>query len=216
MILAWRWLSYVGVLFLAGCAALTVGSHFQSGRQALLRNDPETALSYFYEVADKNPTYIYHSMDFRESIWTYVGRAQYETKRYAEARKSLERALSLDRDDNLARLYLGLTLTRTGELARGMKEIESAMQGIYDWIEYMNRTRPLQAYWDPLRQMRNSIEKDLQAGRDANPEQLMANAEWLGAEMEQEIDRVRRDERQQLDRSLDRERGVSIGIGIGF
>jgi hypothetical protein len=34
--------------------------------------------------------------------------------------------------------------------------------------------------------------------------------------MEQEIDRVRRDERQQLDRSLDRERGVSIGIGIGF
>jgi tetratricopeptide (TPR) repeat protein len=155
-------------------------------------------------------------MDFRESIWTYVGRAQYETKRYAEARKSLERALSLDRDDNLARLYLGLTLTRSGELARGMKEIESAMQGIYDWIEYMNRTRPLQAYWDPLRQMRNSIEKDLQAGRDANPEQLMANAEWLGAEMEQEIDRVRRDERQQLDRSLDRERGVSIGIGIGF
>lgn len=218
MIWAWRWLIYVGVFFLAGCAALTAGSHFQSGRQALLRNDPETALSYFHEVADKNPTYIYQSMDFRESIWTYLGRAQYETKRYAEARKSLERALSLDRDDNLARLYLGLTLARTGELARGMKEIESAMQGIYDWIEYMNRTRPLQAYWDPLRQMRNSIEKDLQAisGREGNPEELLANAEWLGKEMEQEIDRVRRDERQQLDRSLDRERGVSIGIGIGF
>lgn len=195
---------------------MTVGSHFQSGRQALLRNDPETALSYFREVAEKNPTYIYQSMDFRENIWTYLGRAQYETKRYEEARRSLERALSLDRDDNLARLYLGLTLTRTGELARGMKEIESAMQGIYEWLEYMNRTRPLQAYWDPMRQMRNSIEKDLQAGRDANPEQLMANAEWLGAEMEQEIDRVRRDERQQLDRSFDRDRGVSIGIGIGF
>jgi tetratricopeptide (TPR) repeat protein len=206
------------VLFLTGCAALTLGSQFQSGRQALLRNDPETALVYFHEVADKNPTYIYRSMDFRENIWTYLGRAQYETKRYDQARKSLERALSLDRDDNLARLYLGLTLARSGELARGTKEIESAMQGIYDWLEYMNRTRPLEAYWDPLRQMRNSIEKDLQAisGREGNTEELLANAEWLGKEMEQEIDRVRRDERRQFDRDRDRERGVSIGVGLGF
>jgi hypothetical protein len=34
--------------------------------------------------------------------------------------------------------------------------------------------------------------------------------------MEEEIDRVRRDERQQFERDFDRRRGVSLGVGIGF
>mgnify|MGYP003694643011 CR=1 FL=1 len=59
-------------------------------------------------------------MYFREGIWTYVGRSQYALGRYNEARQSLERALAKDRDDNLARLYLGLTLARSGDTARGL------------------------------------------------------------------------------------------------
>lgn len=181
--------------------------------------DPETALGYFSAVAEQDPNYVYHSVHFRENIWTYLGRAQYETKRYQEARKSLERALALDRDDNLARLYLGLTLARTGDPSRGgIKEIEAGMKGVYDWLEYMNRTRPFEAYWDPLRQIRNQIEKDLASvsGKDFNPEQLIANAEWLGKKMEEEIDNVRQDERRQFDRDFDRRRGLSLGLGIGF
>jgi len=210
------------MFFLAGCAAFAVGGQFQSGRRALLINDPETALAYFQEVAAKDPNYFYRSVDFRENIWTYLGRAQYETKRYPEARKSLEQALSLDRDDNLARLYLGLTLVRSGDQARGVKEIENGMQGIFDFLEYMNRTRPLQAFWDPLGHIRGSIQKDLSAisSRDFDPEQLIENAEWLGKQMEEEVDNVREDERRQLDRNLDGDHrgghGVGIGIGVGF
>ena len=130
------------ILLLAGCAAFTTGTQVQSGRRALLVNDPEWALPYFLEAAQNDPNYVYRSVYFHEGIWTYVGRTQYATKRYAEARQSLERALSLDRDDLLARLYLGLTLVRSGDGARGAKEILAGMKGIYDWIDYMQRADP--------------------------------------------------------------------------
>jgi tetratricopeptide (TPR) repeat protein len=213
--LAWVWVS----VLLAGCAAFNTAGLVQSGRRALLVNDPELALPYFLQAAQADPNYVYHSVYFREGIWTYVGRAQYATKRYAEARQSLERALSLDPNDHLARLYLGLTLVRTGDRARGIKEIRSAMRGIYDWLEYINASRPFEAYWDPLREIRKAIEIHLVSGLgdDAvNTEQLIADAEWLGNKMEDEIERVREDERRQYERDFDRRRGPSLGVGIGF
>jgi tetratricopeptide (TPR) repeat protein len=213
-----RVLAFILISLLAACTAYNAGGQFVAGRQALLRNDPQTALGYFLAASQSDPNYVFHAVHFREGIWTYVGRGQYATKRYQEARQSLERALSMDKDDNMARLYLGLTLARAGDLSRGIKEIESAMRGIHDWLEYINRTRPFEAYWDPLREMRKAIEKDLDyiSAKDFNPEQLIANAEWLGKRMEEEIDHVRQDERRQFDRDFDRRRGVSFGVGIGF
>jgi tetratricopeptide (TPR) repeat protein len=209
---------FILIFLVAACAAYNTGGQFVAGRQALLRGDPQTALGYFLVAAQSDPNYVFRAVYFHEGVWTYVGRTQYATKRYQEARQSLERALSMDKDDQLARLYLGLTLARTGDLSRGIKEIESAMRGIHDWLEYINRTRPFEAYWDPLREMRKAIEKDLDniSARDFNPEQLIADAEWLGKRMEEEIDNVRRDERRQYERDFDRRRGVSLGIGIGF
>jgi tetratricopeptide (TPR) repeat protein len=214
---------FVGCLLLsllAACATFDTGGQFLAGRRALLTNDPETALGYFLSAAQRNPNFVYIAVNFKEGIWTYVGRAQYSTKRYKEAQESLERALAMDRDDNMARLYLGLTLARTGGLSRGVKEIESAMKGIYDFLEYTERTKPFEAFWDPLREMRGAIDKDLQSigGKDFNPEVLIADAEWLGKRMEEEIDNVRRDERRQFERDFDRDRGRggSVGFGIGF
>jgi hypothetical protein len=45
---------------------------------------------------------------------------------------------------------------------------------------------------------------------------LIADAEWVGQEMENEVDRARRDEQRQYDRDFDRRRGPSAGVGIGF
>ena len=174
-------------------------------------NDPELALPYFLQAAQDNPNYVYQSVNFREGIWTYVGRTQYATKRYVEARQSLERALAVDPNDQLARLYFGLTLARSGEAARGTKEILSAMRGLHDWLEYMNRSRPFEAYWDPLREIRKAIEIHVPGGpgNDAvTSEQLIPDAEWLGNKMEDEIERVRQDERRQFERNFDRSRGT--------
>jgi tetratricopeptide (TPR) repeat protein len=200
-----------------GCATMRTAGLVQSGRQALLINNSETALAYFQQAADANPDYIFESVTFREGVWTYLGRAQYNLGRYQDARRSFERALSVYKDDNLARLYLGLTLARLGDYSQARKDTEAGLKGLYDWIEYMNRVRSITAFWDPLREIRSAIEKDLAmiSGRDIDWPTLISDAEWIGQRMEQEIDNVRRDERLQFER--DRERGRSgFGLGVGF
>lgn len=207
------------VVLLGGCAAYRIAGQVQSGRQALLINQDETALAYFRQAAESNPDYIFESGWFREGVWTYVGRAQYKTGRLSEARESLERALTVDKNDHLARLYLGLTLARGGEESRAMKAIVGGLEGLHRLLEYMEASDPFRAFWDPGRKIRGEIERDLAmiAGRDINWPYLISSAEWVGHEMEEEIDRVRRDERRHFN---DRERGirsgVSIGVGVGF
>jgi len=73
------------VLLLPACASFQTSGHVQAGRRSLLVNDPEAALPYFLEAAKRDPGYVYISEDFREGIWTYVGRTQYATKRYQDA-----------------------------------------------------------------------------------------------------------------------------------
>jgi tetratricopeptide (TPR) repeat protein len=219
-------MSYKGIILLAavvslsGCSSFRTAGQMQSGRQALLAGNMERALAYFQEVADKNPDYIYESVLFRESIWTYLGRSQYALGMLEPARSSFERALSVYRDDYLARIYLGLTLARIGDRSAALKEIQAGMQGLHDWLEYMERSRPFSAYWDPLREIRSELEKNLQmiAGKDIAWDQLIASGEWIGKRTEEEIDNVRRDERRQFER---RDRngsssGGSLGIGVGF
>jgi hypothetical protein len=73
------------------------------------------------------------------------------------------------------------------------------MKGLYDWLEYYESSRPFEAFWDPRREMRSAIEKDLAmiSGNRIDEQRLMANAEWLGERMEDEIDQVRRQESRQ-------------------
>jgi tetratricopeptide (TPR) repeat protein len=213
------WLGWLCLSFLVGCVAYQVAGQVQSGRQALLINNNETALAYFQQAAQNNPDYIFQSGLYRETIWTYIGRSQYNLGRLNEARQSLEKALALYPDDNLARIYLGLTLLRSGEDARGLKELDSGLKGLYDWLEDINRAMAFTAFWDPRREIRSEIEKDLQMfpGKDVDRQQLIASAEWIGKRMEEEIDLVRRDEQQRFrDREFDHGSGIGIGIGIGF
>jgi tetratricopeptide (TPR) repeat protein len=214
------WLGWLCLIFVVtGCAAYQAAGQVQSGRQAFLINNNELALAYFQQVAQNNPDYIFQSGLYRETIWTYVGRSQYNLGRLNEARQSLEKALALYPDDNLARIYLGLTLMRSGEDARGLKELDSGLKGLYDWLEDINRAQAFTAFWDPQREIRSEIEKDLQMlpGKDVDRQQLIASTEWIGKRMEEEIDLVRRDEQQRFrDREFDPGSGIGIGIGIGF
>jgi tetratricopeptide (TPR) repeat protein len=204
----------------AACAGFTVAGQVQSGRQALLLNDPEAALAYFQQAAEKEPNYIYTSGNFRESIWTYAGRAQYALGRHEEARRSFERALASYRDDAMARLYLGLALARSGDRQQGLRHIQMGLKGLSQWIEFLNTSRPYYAFWDPNGEIRKEIDKTLALteGERATPlEPVLASAEWIGRQMEEEIDKVRRDEQREFRRDLDRGRGgFGFGLGIGF
>jgi tetratricopeptide (TPR) repeat protein len=188
-------------VFLAGCTSVNVGGEVQSGRQALLEGKNETALGYFYGAAQKDHNYVYATGSSpKQGVWSYVGRSEYLTGRFPQARQTLERALAANREEDIARLYLGLTLAREGDRQRGLKEIESGMRGINNFLDYINQAQrySIGQYWDPGRDIRSAIRSNLVmiSGKDLDWQRLTANTEWLGLRMEQESDLARRQEAQ--------------------
>jgi len=121
-----------------------------------------------------------------------------------QARQTLERAISANREEDIARLYLGLTLAREGDRQRGLKEIESGMRGINNFLDYINQAQrySIGQYWDPDRDIRSAIQSNLAmiSGKDIDWQRLAANTEWLGIRMEQESDLARRQEAQDNSR----------------
>jgi tetratricopeptide (TPR) repeat protein len=179
------------LVFVAGCAALQAGQEVQSGRNALLKEQPAAAIAYFRRAADLDPNYT-TPFSRGESVWTYLGRAYYEAGNYSAAQQALAKALSLDKDNPVAQLYLGLSILRSGDSEKGTREVQSALKGIYDWL---NRaaSRPTNGiYWDPAKEIRNEIQRIL-AGKPESAE-LISVAEWVGRRIDEEPDRVRRDE----------------------
>ena len=195
------------VVLVAGCASLRNGGEFQSGRQALLRGDNETALAYFHSVAQRDPNYTYGTA-YRQGVLSYLGRTEYLTGKLPQARQTLERALATNhQEDDLTRLYLGLTLARGADRAQGLKEMEAGMRGIHDWIEYITEAHRFSfgQYWDPAREIRSAIQKDLTmlSGRETDIAKVIASGEWIAKRMEEEGDKASRDESRDRDRDSD-------------
>ena len=204
------------LLLLSGCASFQIAGQVQAGRQALLMNNPTQALTYLEQAVQTNPQYVYEAESFREGVWTYLGRAQYAMGNLQDARRSFERALALHKDDYLARLYLGLTLARAGDRSAAVKQMESGLKGLRDWLQYMNDTGPFDAFWDPLGEIRAEIDKDLAmiSTKDMDWPKLISSGEWVGKMMEEEIDKVRRDERRKYEDERDRPPGVMSWLAV--
>jgi len=100
------------VLIIAGCSSLESGGEFASGRRELMSGNSAVAVTYFEPIAKRDPNYVPPFSTFRESIWTYLGRAQYQSGKLVEAKSSLERALVQIPNDSIAKLYLALTNLR--------------------------------------------------------------------------------------------------------
>ncbi|HEX2228503.1 MAG TPA: tetratricopeptide repeat protein, partial [Candidatus Binatia bacterium] len=195
------------LLLVIGCASLQNGSNFQAGRRALLRGDNETALAYFQTVAQRDPDYTYGTA-YQQGVLSYLGRTEYLTGKLPQARQTLERALSTNhQEDDLTRLYLGLALARGADRARGLKEMEVGMRGIYEWIEYITEAHRFSfgQYWDPGRDIRTAIENDLRmlSGREPDMSKAIASGEWIAKRMEEEEDKASRQESREQDRDSD-------------
>jgi len=273
----------IALLLLPACAALESQGDFLAGRRALMRGEPDNALSYFERVARSDPAYVAESVSPRKSIWTYVGRAHYNSGRYDAARSAFEKALAQRSDDHVARLYLGLTLVRPsaappptnafnlqevtfalregvepkrvaalargrgvafdvtketesqlrtagadtfllnelrslraesakqgkpGEARRtqGAKELTGALSGLSEWLDYTVMHTPQGKFWDPAQEIRKQIQAGSKhvAAQPMDWDPVIANLEWLGYKLEEESDRVRRDENVERDRLLKR------------
>jgi len=104
------------MLFVVSGCGVQVATEVQSGRTALMAGKPELALTHFERGAESQPDYVFDLPPLQEGIWTYLGRAYYETGKLPEAREALSQALKRNDGDFMARLYLGLVLLRLNGL----------------------------------------------------------------------------------------------------
>ena len=188
---------------LSACASFQSAGDVAQGRQALFKGNNQAALGYFQAAAQADPNYIYGT-ELQEGTLSFLGRAQYLNGDYARARSTLEKALARHKDDNVARLYLGLTLARQGETQNGLRDIDAGMEGIYDFLNYIADSFRFTygQYWDPGRDIRSAIERDraiIASGKIDWPA-LIAEGEWIAMKTEREPDLARH--QQELQRSL--------------
>jgi tetratricopeptide (TPR) repeat protein len=178
------------LICLSGCAGIRVAGDVQAGRNALHTGRPHDAVSYFMRAAEVDPAYTL-PYRVRVSVLAYLGRAYYEIGRDEEALKALEKAISLNKDDSLAHLYLGLALLRSGDRNRGRKEVEAGLKGIHETLEHIGSDNVFGIFWDPTRVIRSNIET---LGSKLDDAQLAAAALHIATDFEEEIDEARRDE----------------------
>jgi len=194
--LVWSFLS----IWLSACAPFQAAADITQGRQALIQGNNQSALGYFQTAEQIDPTYVYGT-ELRQGVLSYLGRGQYLTDNYAQARSTLERALSQNQDDSIPRLYLGLALARQGETQKALPDIDSGMKGIYDLLNYITDTFRFGygQYWDPGRDIRSAIEKDramIASGKIDWPT-LIAEGESIALKTEREPDQARQNRRTQ-------------------
>ena len=178
-------------VLLSACANYQAGGYVQSGVQALLAGNNQVALSYFQTAAQQDPNYIYDTQ-LRLGVLSYLGRAQYLTGNYAQARQTLEQALAQNTSDNLAQLYLGLTQARLGDNQAALKNIEASMKQIDSWINYLNGNFPGEG-WDPGGAIQANIKNALAMISSGNIEwpRLFAYGESVGMGVAQQQETFR-------------------------
>jgi len=203
-----KWLIVSCSLFVAlsACASLRVGTDVQAGRQAFLTGKNDDALAYFQIAAAQDPSYTYGSA-LPQSVISYLGRSEYASGRLPQARQTLEKALAFDKNDDVSRLYLGLTLARSGDREQGLNEIQNGMKGIHEWLEYITQAQRFSfgQFWDPNQTIRSEIQNNLAmiSTREFDWDKLIGNGEWIGKAIEEEGDRASSDESREWNRQSD-------------
>jgi len=193
----------LSMVFLCGCASMKAGSEVAYGRRALLGGDNETALGYFQSALNEDPNYQYGTA-YQQGLLSYVGRTEYLTGRLPQARETLQKALAAKKDEDIARIYLGLTLIRTNDREAGLRDVETGMRGIHDWLEWVTEAHRFSfgQFWDPARAIRSAIQSELAmiSGRDLDWQRVVTDGEWVAMRMEAEGDKARNDEQRERQR----------------
>src|SRR5215475_4728555 len=180
-------------VILSGCVGSQAAKEVQLGRNALQTGNPQAAVGYLRNAAVLDPNYK-TPYSIRESVWTYLGRAYYEVGNFPEARRALEKALSDDKDDPLARLYLGLTLLRSGDQQAGRLETETGLKGVNTLLNRLASNPSNGIYWDPTLQIRSDIRRALSMNEMIQQSEFITVAERVGSQFDEEIDNARRAE----------------------
>jgi len=99
-----------------------VGGRYEEGKDQFFRGrggDMDRAVVSLEYVVSQDPTYK-HSL-------TYLGRAYYRKERYKDAYAILQRAVAVNKDDEIAWLALGVTELRLGQNEKGVETLKGGI-----------------------------------------------------------------------------------------
>lgn len=175
---------------------LGLAGRYSDGRDQFLRGrggDIDRAVGVLENVVREDPTY-------KDSL-TLLGRAYYRQERYADAHVILQRALAVNKDDEIAWLTLGLTQLRLNDNERGLESLRGAITllsrvSVRGYREYED--------WDSNNQVRTELRRCalmIAKGLDSKADILRAN-EVLLARMDEEenFQRINKPRQQLRDR----------------
>jgi tetratricopeptide (TPR) repeat protein len=110
----------------AGCThhipRFGLGGRYEEGKEQFLRGragDMDVAITALESVVSQDPTY--------KNSLTYLGRAYYRKGRFQDAFAILQRAVAVDKDDEVAWISLGLTQMRLGQLNPGIESLKGGI-----------------------------------------------------------------------------------------
>jgi len=121
---------FIGAIALAavalGCTHYVprfgIGGRYEEGKAQFLlgrTGDMDVAIAALEAVVKEDPKY-YDSL-------TYLGRAYYRKGRYFDAYEILQRALAVNKDDEIAWISFGLTQLRLGQNDKGVETLKSGI-----------------------------------------------------------------------------------------
>lgn len=127
------------------------GGRYEEGREQFLRGragDLDTAIVALESVVSVDPTY--------KNSLTYLGRAYYGKGRFQDAFAILQRAVAINKEDEIAWIALGLTQMRLGQVEKGVETLKGgitlASRVMVDgYLNYL--------YWDTRGLIRASIRR---------------------------------------------------------
>ena len=99
-----------------------IGGRYEEGKEQFLRGrsgDMDLAISALESVVSQDPTY-------KDSL-TYLGRAYYRTNKLQPAHAILQRALIVNKDDEMAWIAFGATQLRLGQLDAGIESLKGGI-----------------------------------------------------------------------------------------
>jgi tetratricopeptide (TPR) repeat protein len=99
-----------------------VGGRYEEGKDQFFRGrggDMDRAVASLEYVVSQDPTY--------KNSLTYLGRAYYRKERYKDAYAILQRAVAVNKDDEIAWLALGVTELRLGQNEKGIETLKGGI-----------------------------------------------------------------------------------------
>jgi tetratricopeptide (TPR) repeat protein len=145
----------VAAIIVPGCSkpewSFGSGGKYNDANMELIRGragNLDKAIQDLQFVVQENPTY-------RDSL-TLLGKAYYRKGRYYEAYTIVQRALAVNKDDEIAWLVYGLSQLRVGENAKGLETIKG---GLTLLAKAMKEEYRGYSYWDPRGTVRNTLNR---------------------------------------------------------